>query len=143
MADENKATVRRLYEEAVNQGNLAVIDEIYSPDVELHLQGAPEDPFGPAQVRRLIEMMRSGFPGLTATVEDMIAEHDKLVVRVTFQRPHDGRFIGVSPRSPRAAWTRIEIFRLFRGRIIEQWSDRDDFALLQQLGVALPPLQPD
>lgn len=142
MSNENKATIRRLYEEALNKANAAVIDEVYAPDVELHIPGVPEDPFGPAPVRQLFSMIHTAIPGVQATMEDLIAEGDKVVARVTLHRPHDGRILGISPRGEQAAWTRIEVFRLFRGRIVEQWGDRDDAGLLQQIGVPAPPLDP-
>ena len=136
MSEENKATVRRLYQEALNRGDLAVIDQIYAPDVELHFPGVPEDPFGPAPVHQLVATIHAAFPGVRVTIEDMVAEGDKVVARVTFHRPHQGQMVGVAPQSRQAIWTRIDAFRLFRGRIVEQWGDRDDFGLLQQFGVA-------
>ena len=141
MSDENKAVVRRLYHEAINTGNLAAIDEIYDPDAELHLIGVPEDPFGPASIHQLVAMIRGAFPGVTASIDDMITEGDRVAVRATFHRPHDGRLLGVSPQARLAIWMRIDIYRVFRGRIVEQWSDRDDLSLLQQFGVIPPPAQ--
>ena len=143
MTEENKAAVRSLYEEALNRGDLAVLDDIYAPDVELHIPGVPEDPFGPAPVRQLLAMIRAAFPGVQAAIEDLVAEGDKVVARVTLHRPHDGHILGLAPQSPLAAWPRIDIFRLFRGRIVEQWADRDDAGLLQQLGVVPPPIERD
>ncbi len=142
MSEKNKATIRRLYQEALNRGDPAVIEEVYAPDVELHLPGVPEDPFGPAPVHQLFSMVWAAFPGSSATIEDLVAEGDKVVARITLHRPHDGRILGLSPRSEQAAWTRIEVFRLFQGRIVEQWGDRDDVALLRQIGVSAPPLDP-
>ena len=140
MSAENKAIVQRLYQEAFNQGKATVIDEVYAPDVELHIPGVPEDHFGPGPVHQLFAMARSTFPGVQVVMEDLIAEGDKVVARVTFHRPHDGRILGRAPQRPQAAWTRIEVFRLFRGRIVEQWADRNDAALLEQLGVPVPTL---
>ncbi len=139
MSDENKAIIRRYYREAWEKGDLGVIDEVFAPDVELHMAGVPEDPFGPAPVKQLAAMARTAFPGLRVTIDDLIAERDKIVATVTLQGPHDGTAQGASPREPAAVWRRIDVFRLHRGRIVEHWSDRDDHALLQRLGVA-PPL---
>ena len=139
MSDENKAIIRRYYREAWEKGDLGVIDGVFAPDVELHMAGVPEDPFGPAPVKQLAAMARTAFPGLRVTIEDLIAERDKIVATVTLQGPHDGTAQGASPREPAAVWRRIDVFRLHRGRIVEHWSDRDDHALLQRLGVA-PPL---
>jgi predicted ester cyclase len=135
MSEANKAIIRRLYHEAIDMGNLAVVDETYAPDVELHVPGIPEDPYGPGPVKQLLATMRVAFPGLRVTIEDLIAEGDTVAARVTFRQPHDGTLDGVSPRLPQGAWVRLDIFRLFRGRIVEQWADRDDSWLLRQLGV--------
>lgn len=135
MSEANKAIIRRLYHETSNLGNLAVVDEVYAPDVELHLPGIPEDPYGPSPVKQLLAMMHATFPGLRVTIEDLVAEGDKVAARVTFHQPHDGTLHGLSPRLPQAAWGRLDIFRLFKGRIVEQWADRDDSWLLRQLGV--------
>ena len=135
MSDENKAVIRRLYNEAVNGGDLAVIDELYAHDVELHLPGIPEDPYGPEPVKRLIALVREAFPGIGVTIEDLVAEHDKVVASVVFRGPHLGRGQGASPQDPLVAWARIDIYRLFEGRIVEQWADRDDLGALHQLGI--------
>jgi predicted ester cyclase len=138
VSDETKAIVRRLYREVFDQDNLAVIDEVYAPDVELHLPGLPEDPYGPAPIHQLVTMIHTTFAGIRVTIEDIVAEGDKVVARVTFRLPHDGQLLGIGLRRRLATWTRIDIFRLFRGRIIEQWADRDDVGLFEQLGVTLP-----
>ncbi len=139
MSEENKAVIRRYYRAVWEKGELGVVDEVFAQDVELHMAGVPEDPFGPAPVKQLAAMARTAFPGLRVTIEDLIAERDKIVATVTLQGPHDGTAQGASPREPAAVWRRIDVFRLHRGRIVEHWSDRDDHALLQRLGVA-PPL---
>ena len=141
MPDDNKAVIRRYYREAWEKGNVGVIDELYAPDVELHLPGVPEDPFGPAPVKQLAIMAKTAFPGLRVTIEDLIAERDKIVATVSFHGPHEGATQGPSPRVAAASWRRIDVFRLHRGRIVEHWSDRDDHAALQRLGVAAPPLE--
>lgn len=138
MSDVNKAVIRRLYLEGFNAGNLGVLDEIYANDVELHIPGVPEDPFGAWSVVALFKGMRGAFPGLTAVIDDMICENDKVAARVAFHGPHQASPAGLegfSPQRPLAAWVRIDIFRIFRGKIVEQWSDRDDSALMQQLGI--------
>jgi predicted ester cyclase len=138
MSEPNKAIIRRLYHEAINAGNLAVVDEVYAPDVELHLPGIPEDPYGPGPAKELLATMRAAFPGLRVTIEDLVAEGDTVAARVTYRQPHDGVLRGASGRVPMAAWVRLEIFRLFKGRIVEQWADRDDTWLLSQLGMRPP-----
>jgi predicted ester cyclase len=142
MSDETKAIVRRLYQEVFDQGHLTVIDEIYAPDSELHLPGLAEDPYGPAPISQLVATIHATFPGIRVSIEDIVAEGDRVVARVTFHLPHDGQLLGIGPRHRLATWTRIDIFRLFRGKIIEQWADRDDVALFEQFGVNLPTSPP-
>lgn len=138
MSDENKAVIRRYYSEVWGRGELGVIDEVFAPDVELHVAGMPEDPFGPAPVKQLAAMAKTAFPGLRVTIEDLIAERDKVVATVSLHGPHDGTAQGASPLEAGAVWRRIDVFRLHRGKIVEHWSDRDDHALLQRLGIAPP-----
>ena len=135
MFEANKAIIRHLYHEAIDVGNLAVLDEVYAPDVELHVTGIVEDPYGPEPIKQLMATMRAVFPGLRVTIEDLVAEGDKVAARVTLRQPHDGILHGASPRLPQAGWVRLEVFRLIKGRIVEQWADRDDSWLLGQLGV--------
>ena len=135
MSEENKAIIRRLYNEVHSGGNMEVIDEIYAPDVEVHVPGLPEDPYGPAAIKRLISTIREVFPGVMVTIEDILAESDKVVASVMWRGPRLGRGQGASPRDPLVAWPRLDVYRLFNGRIVEQWPDRDDLAALHQLGI--------
>jgi predicted ester cyclase len=135
VSEQNKAVIRRLYNEVHTGGDLDVIDEVYAHDVEIHIPGLPEDPYGPEAVKQLIAKIRWAFPGVIVTIEDLIAEHDKVVASVMWRGPVLGRGQGASPRDPLVAWPRLDVYRLFNGRIVEQWADRDDLAALHQLGI--------
>jgi predicted ester cyclase len=135
VSESNKVIIRRLYDEVYTNGNLDVIDEVYADDVEVHVPGLPEDPYGPAAVKQLVGLIRTAFPGVMVTIEDLVAEHDKVAASVMWRGPHLGRMQGASPRNPLIAWPRIDIYRLFEGKIVEQWADRDDLAALHQLGI--------
>jgi len=119
MTEQNKATIRRLYEAGLNGPDPEVIDQVYAPDVELHILGVPEDPYGPAPVHELFATIQKA--GCQAVIEDLVADGDKVVARITLRPPHEGRILGVSPLEPNPASTRIDVFRLHRGRIVEQW----------------------
>jgi predicted ester cyclase len=136
VSERNKAIIRRLYAEAFCNGNLDVIDEVYAHDVELHVPGIPEDPYGPEPMKGLVALIRRAFPGIIVTVEDLVAENDKVVANVVWRGPNIGRGQGASPYAPLVAWPRIDVYRLFNGRIVEQWADRDDLAALRQLGIS-------
>jgi predicted ester cyclase len=134
-SEQNKTIIRRLYDEVHSGGNLNIIDEIYAHDVEVHIPGLPEDPYGPAMIKELIRKIHEAFPGVMVTVEDLIAEHDKVVASVMWRGPVLGRGQGASPRNPLVAWPRLDIYRIVNDRIVEQWADRDDLAALHQLGI--------
>jgi predicted ester cyclase len=136
VSEENKAIIRRLYDEAIGGGNLSLIDELYAHDVELHVPGLPEDPYGPESIKRMYQLIRDVFPQIRVTIEDLVAENDKVVANVVFRGPHLGRGQGTSARNPLVTWARIDIYRLFQGRIVEQWADRNDTGALQQLGIS-------
>lgn len=137
-AEANKAFARRLYEEVYNKGNVALIDELYAPDVELHIAGILEDPFGPEPIKQLVTMTRMAFPSVRATVDDLIAAEDRVAAQVSFTGAFQGVGMGTSPRANLSWWRRIDVYRIVNGRIVEQWGDRDDFTMLQRLGVAVP-----
>lgn len=138
--EANKATIRRLYREVYNEGNVGLIDELYSREVELHIAGIPEDPFGPQPVKELAMMTRTAFPGARVIIDDLVAAGDKVVASVSFNGAFQGEFSGHSPGKNLSWWRRIDIYRLQNGVIVEQWGDRDDYTLLQRIGVAVPHL---
>jgi steroid delta-isomerase-like uncharacterized protein len=79
-------------------------------------------------------MLRTSFPDLTITIEDLIAEGDKVVTRLTARGTHQGTFRGIAPTGRVVSWTGIRIFRIAEGKIVEHWANWDDLSLLQQLG---------
>ena len=98
--EANKALIRRLYTEAFTKGNLDAVDEIYAHDVEVHVPGLPQDPYGPARVKELIGLVRVSFPGAMVTIEDLVAEYDKVVASVVWRAPPLGGGQGSSPYDP-------------------------------------------
>lgn len=138
MSKENKTIMRRALKEVVNKGNLDLIDELVSPDFVDHtpFPGLPPDREG---VRQSIGMLREAFPNLEITIEDLIAEGDKVVSRQTLRGTHQGEFMGIPPTGKQATWTGILIFRIADGKIVDQWIEQDQLGLMQQLGVVPPP----
>lgn len=118
--EENKAIVRRWSEELFNQGHLEVADEIVAPTYRRHDPGDPFVVEGPENLKRLVNMLRAHVPDLHISVEDVIAEGDKVVTRYTGA---NGTLSG------------IQIFRLVDGKIVESWANRDDLGILRQRGV--------
>ena len=136
-AERNKATFRRYVEEVGNDGNLDLADEIFDryrahpPDGSV-LERGPED------VKRFMGEFREGFPDFHSTIEDMVAEGDKVVSSWTMRGTHQGEFRGIAPTGKQIAVTGIGIFRFSpEGKVIESWDNFDQLGMMRQLG-ALP-----
>ena len=139
-AEGNKAIVRRFVEEVQNGGNLAVVDEVAAPDYVNHTSqaGVPANREG---LKQLTAMFRRAFPDGRMTIEDMVAEEDRVATRKTFRGTHRGELMGIPPTGRAVAIQLIDIVRLADGKAVESWNAADDLGLLQQLG-ALAPLGP-
>ncbi|HXZ05639.1 MAG TPA: ester cyclase [Ktedonobacteraceae bacterium] len=135
--EENKALLRRLFEEVWNQGNLATVDELLAPDYVLN------DPAllvrGPEGFKAYVSAFRSAFPDMYATIEDQIAGEDRVAMRFTVHATHKGEFQGIPPTGKQVTLSGIDIQRIADGKIAENWVNLDALGLLQQLGV-LPPM---
>jgi len=136
--EENKALARRNIEEAFNQGNLDVIDEIFATDFVEHDPAGP-DIQGPEGLKQYFSMTRTAFPDCKITLDDQFAEGDKVVNRFTFTGTHKGEFMGIPPSGVQVTITAIAIDRFAEGKMVEAWCNRDVLGMLQQLGV-IPPL---
>ncbi len=140
--EENKAVVRRLFEEVINAGDLGAADELYAPDY------APgDDPVfggarGPEAAKRLVAAYRAAHPDFSMTVEDELAEGDKVATRYTARGPHEGEVGGVAPTGRRFEVSGICIHRVVDGRITESWWQANELGMLRQLGLlpsSFPP----
>ena len=118
-AEANKALIRRLFVEGFNSGNLAVVDEIFHP--EFVDRSTPEQPVGIEGVKDYIRMVRTGFPDISITIEDLIAEEDKVVVRTTWRGTHLGAYDGIAPTGKRVTRSMIQIFHVRDGKLLEEW----------------------
>jgi steroid delta-isomerase-like uncharacterized protein len=138
MSQEHKGIFRRLYDEVFNQGILAAVDELVAEDVIEHAPGPDQGP-GREGFKHFVRSFRRAFPDLRITVEDLIAEGDRAVARITIRGTHQGDFMGAAPTGRAICITETNILRFQEGKIVEHWGNGDDLGLLQQLGV-LPPL---
>lgn len=139
MTADNKTIVRRFYEEVVNEGNMTLAGELIARDFTEH-GGPPGQPTGMAGFRQFVTMVTTAFPDLHVTIEDMIAEGDKVAARVTVRGTHTGNLMGnIAPTGRHATWTGIDIFQIAGGKIIGRWNQRDLLRLMQQLGVIPAP----
>ena len=134
--EENKAIARRYGEEAFGEGNLAVSDELLSPDYVHHVPGVAPDREGRKQ---LISMLHTAFPDTRLTVEDMVAEGNKVASRWTWVGTHKGKYMGIAPTGKQVTLTGISIHCIEGGKIVESWDEVDNLGMMQQLGVVPPP----
>jgi len=128
----NKALVRRFYEEVESQGRLDSIDALFAPTFTD--MGHPERGTGPASVRAHVIEMRTRFPDLTVTIDQLLAEDDWVVARLTSRGTHRGPFAGIPPTGKTVVWSGVAMQRIVDGRIVERWTRYDMIGLLRQLG---------
>ena len=136
--EESKALVRREYEQGVNKKDFDVRDGALARNYLGHFPGVP-----PIQGIEAFRQFTSGFftafPDLQTTIEDLIAEGDKVAVRQTWRGTHTGNFLGIPPTGKQVAFTSTEFYRVAGGKLAEEWVELDMLGLLQQLG-AIPPM---
>jgi steroid delta-isomerase-like uncharacterized protein len=137
--EENKALIRRFVQEAFNQGNLDVADEVYAPRFFSYDPATSEEERRPEDVKQFVNMYRSAFPDGRTTIEDLIAEGDKVAYRWAYRGTHQGELMGIAPTGKEVTITGITIDRISGGRIEEEWNNFDQLGMLQQLGVVPAP----
>jgi steroid delta-isomerase-like uncharacterized protein len=141
LSEENKAIVRRQEEELFTQGNLDAADEVYAPDYVGHDPSNLEDIQGLEAAKQAADDYRKAFPDLRVTVEDVIAEGDKVAARLRFRGTHRGELDGIAPTGRRVDCTGIVISRMEGGKIAEDWANFDDLGMMEQLGAISKPGQ--
>jgi steroid delta-isomerase-like uncharacterized protein len=133
--EDNRAWIRRYFlDEVWNKGNVALVPKLFAPDCRVH------DPTiagisGPDGVIRFVTMCRAAFPDLQLTIEDQIADGNKVATRFTLRGTQTGRFLDIAPTGKQVTVTGMNIAHVLHGRIVESWLLRDDLGLLHQLGV--------
>ena len=128
-AEANKALMRRLFEEGFHSGKLAVVDEIFYPNFVD--RSTPEQPPGTKGVKDYISMVRTGFPDISITIEDLVAEEERVVVRTTWRGTHLGEYEGIAPTGKQVTRSMIQIFHVKDGKLLEEWSEGE--SLSQQI----------
>jgi predicted ester cyclase len=129
----NKALVRGYMEEVLNRGDLAAAAR-YFPPQGFVLNGTRLDAEHLGMMRRAL---MSAFPDFRLTIEDQIAEGDRVVTRVTFNGTHLGEYRGIAPTGRRVAYAGIAVDRIAGGKVVEGWHQTDGLGLLRQLGVTV------
>jgi steroid delta-isomerase-like uncharacterized protein len=135
--EENKAIFRRIVEEGFNKGNLAIVDELVATNHVNHTDNV----HGPEEYKQFITMYRTAFPDLHMTIEDQIAEGNKVVNRWTSRGTHKGDLMGIPPTGKQTTVTGMYVARIIGGKIVEEWGNLDALGMMQQIGVVPPPGQ--
>jgi steroid delta-isomerase-like uncharacterized protein len=138
--EQNKALVRRLMEDVFNRGNIGLVDELFAPDFVEHEELPPGIPPGIEAVKMLPTIFRSAFPDFQITVDDVIAEGEKVVVRSTWSGTHKGEFMGIPPSGKSVSFGVYDTIRIAGGKVVEHWGQMDNMGLMQQLGVVPAPV---
>jgi steroid delta-isomerase-like uncharacterized protein len=133
MSAENKTLIRR-YFEAIDAGNLAALDDLVASTFIRHDPNAAEIK-SLADLKRHLRMVYTATPDLRHTIEDMVAEGDRVALRLTARGTHTGDFMGIPPTGKPVTVTGTGICRIADGKIQEDWFNSDALGLLQQLGV--------
>jgi steroid delta-isomerase-like uncharacterized protein len=137
---DNKAIIHMYVDTIWNQQQLDRADEFVAPDLVDH--GAlPGQAPGLAGARQKWAMFLTGIPDLHVTIEDLVAEGDKVAARRSYNGTHQGELLGIPPAGKHVQIGGISIFRLAGGKITEHWEQIDGLALMQQLGVVPGPGQ--
>lgn len=135
---EHKEIVRRVSTEAYGGGNFDVIDEYFDDDFVSH-NPVMDDVHGPEEYKEFVSMFRSAFPDMEVSVEDQIAEGNKVVDRHTVKATHEGELLGIEATGMEIEVEGIVIVRFEDGKIVEEWAQADMMGLMEQLGAVEPP----
>jgi steroid delta-isomerase-like uncharacterized protein len=139
MSAENKSLARRAMEELWTKGNLDAVDQLYSESCVFHDLGNPEDIRGREGLKQFARMYRTACPDLKCTVEDVVAEGDKVALRWVSRGTHKGDLAGTAPTGKQVIFRGIQMQRISNGKIEEEWAGFNTLGALQEIG-AVPRL---
>lgn len=136
---QNKAVIQRYWDGKWNERRIEVLDELQIPDVVYH--GTSMTMNGLEEYKQVYAMFAAAFQDTRLEIEDLIAEGDKVVSRVTMSATHKGEFEGLPPTGRVATVSATTVFRLVNGKIAEEWEILDELGMMQQLGMVLGPAE--
>jgi steroid delta-isomerase-like uncharacterized protein len=135
--EDNKTLARRFMEET-DKGNLDVIDELIAKDSVDHTP-MPGQPPGAEGVKWVFRTLKGGFPDMKGTIQDIVAEGDRVAVRRRTRGTHTGEFMGIPPTGKTVDVEEIHIMRVKNGKFTEHWGIMDAPSMMMQLGVMPAP----
>jgi predicted ester cyclase len=130
----NKNLARRVIEEVIDGADLDLADELIAED---YVEHRPTDDTAPGRegLKRWVKMVHAAFPDWRHTIDDLVAEGDKVVVRNTLFGTHRGEFMGIAPTGKQIRQAGFDLFRIQDGKVIEHWGEYDWMGFFQQLRV--------
>jgi len=131
--EHSKAVYRRYLQEVFNQGQVELLDELLSPSYVYH-DAPPGTPPGAEGIKQVVKMFHTGFPDLEITIDDMVAEGDKVAVRTTTRGTHTGMIFGIPPTGKVVTMRGQTLVRIVAGRLTDSWVNNDVMGLMNQLG---------
>jgi steroid delta-isomerase-like uncharacterized protein len=138
-AEENEALIREMIEEVWCKGDLAAVDLYFAIDYVDHAP-LPRQAPGSVGYKEAVATIRSAFPDLHLTLEDILCEGDKVALHYTMQGTHRGQFIGIPPTGKSVSVTGMINARIAEGKVVERWANVDTLGLMKQLGVVTSPV---
>jgi steroid delta-isomerase-like uncharacterized protein len=134
MTIESNKLLMRKFAEFINSASKQLAEELIAPEAIFFVPGRPEPMRGPAGYLAIIGMMRAGFPDIQWSLDEVIAEGDKVAARFTMRGLHQGEFFGVPPSGKRIEVKAMNFYRIADGKFVEEHGQPDLLGLLQQIG---------
>lgn len=138
-SEQSSAIVRRSIEEIWNTGNMTAVEDLFATDYVGHFAATPEPVCGHSALRAFASHYFTAFPDLSFSIDDLVTQDNKVVVRWSARGTHRGPLMGLPPTGKAATTSGMWIHRVANGRIAEQWGVFDTLGLLQQLGAIPAP----
>ncbi len=132
--EENKALMKRFYDEVLNQGNIDMVDEFVDEEIIDHNPTVMEQAEGLEGILQGISHIREGFPDINFEIKEILGEEDKLGIVIRITGTHQGKFWGIEPTGKNIDTTIIDVMKFKDGKIYERWGLFDVYQLMQQLG---------
>ena len=140
LSETNKTISRRFFDEVWNKGNLPLLNELIAKN---HVNSGPgtlpDLQTGPEGTKQVVTMYRNAFPDVRFTIDEQVAEGDKVVTRWTAEGTHQGELAGIPATNKTSTVTGVAVDRIVNGKIVESWGIFDQFGMMQQLGVLPMP----
>jgi steroid delta-isomerase-like uncharacterized protein len=136
---QNKQLVEQIFQKVFNEGDVASVDKFLAADFVDHEEGAPGQKDGREGLKATVLMMRTAFPDLKVTIEDVVVEGDKVAARLTMSGTQKGEFMGMPSTGKSFSINAMDLFRIKDGRVTDHWGVSDIMAMGTQLGMMAAP----